>query len=218
MKKNFLFAIGILFYLSYTSLFAQKLGEMAKEKERETFPENSWGFDIMFSEGGFGLGAFLRKDANVNFTYFFDFSISEAKDEREFEYYDPYTGNFYVFGKKHRIFLLPFFAGIHYKIFQQALDDNLRPYLNFAVGPTMTAYNPYEMEFFDAFRKFKAKFTLGGYAGIGANFGLDKKNLLGINIRYYYIRFFDKGLEIIENKYKKNFGGLYFTLNFGVMY
>jgi len=217
MKKTSILTLVFLFCINFAS-YSQKLGELANEKPKEKFPQNSWGFDIMFSEGGFGLGAFFRKDFRESYAYTLDFSISEAKDEREFEYYDPFTGDFYVFGKKNRIFLLPLYAGIQYKIFQNSLDDNLRPYINFAFGPTMIAYNPYEMEFFEAFKKFRAKYTIGGYAGLGANFGLDKRNLLGLNIRYYYIYFFNRGIESIYSKYKKTFGGIYLTLNFGIMY
>jgi len=54
--------------------------------------------------------------------------------------------------------------------------------------------------------------------GVGANFGLDQSRLLGINIRYYVIRFFNEGVEGLEGSYLKNLGGFYVTLNIGSMY
>ena len=51
----------ILILLPLGFINAQRIGKMAPEKPPEVFPENSWGMDIMFGEGGFGLGTFLRK-------------------------------------------------------------------------------------------------------------------------------------------------------------
>ena len=67
---------------------AQGIGELAPEKPLEVFPNNSFGLDIMFSEGGFGFGTFYRRQLSQKFTTFVDFSISESKDEKEFDYYD----------------------------------------------------------------------------------------------------------------------------------
>ena len=41
----------------------------------------------MFSEGGFGLGGFYRRQFSDKVTGFVDLSISEAKDDREIEYW-----------------------------------------------------------------------------------------------------------------------------------
>jgi hypothetical protein len=47
---------------------------------------------------------------------------------------------------------------------------------------------------------------------------LDKSSLVGINFRYYLVHFFDEGVESLHGRYRKNIGGFYLTLNFGVMY
>ena len=55
---------------------AQKIGNLAPEKDPQVFPANSWGVDIMFGEGGFGFGTFYRKKfhPNINRVYgFFNF-------------------------------------------------------------------------------------------------------------------------------------------------
>lgn len=230
------------------SLFAQRIGEIAPPKPPMEFPDNSWGMDIIFSEGGFGLGTFLRHDFSRTLTGSFDISLSEAKDEREIEYYDYYTGTTYVSNKKHRVFLVPAYFGLQYRLFANSVADNFRPYINLAVGPTIVAYNPYyegegdykeQVDFFAAIPRTRAKYTAGGYVGVGANFGLDKKSLLGINLRYYYIKFFNGGVESLEEnvfdsagkpvldqngqqvmkgKVMDEFGGVFFTINLGIMY
>lgn len=209
--------ITIILFLPFLCISAQKIGELAPEKPPETFPVNSWGVDFMFSEGGFGLGTFFRHNFTTTLTGFADFSISEAKDENEIEYYD-YFGQPYVIGKKNRIFLLPVNFGLQQRLFEGVITDNLRPYINAGIGPAMVVTTPYADEFFSAFGKAQAKYTGGGYFGIGANFGTDKSSLLGINLRYYIIHFFNQGVEGLENKYMKDLGGFYLTINLGIMY
>ena len=215
MKKLLLAAIIIIPLLNVN---AQEIGELVPEKKPEVFPDNTLGLDIMFSEGGFGLGGFYRRQFSEKITGFTDISISEAKDEREIEYYDYFTNQTYTLGKQNRVFLIPVNFGLQYRLFEDVIYDNLRPYLNAGVGPTMVLTTPYEKEFFNAFGDARLKVTAGGYFGFGANFGLDKSSLVGINVRYYVIRFFDRGVENLKGKYNKTLGGFFLTINLGMMY
>jgi len=215
MKKYLLIAIIVIPFLKTNG---QGIGEMAPEKEPAEFPQNAWGVDIMFGEGGFGFGGFYRREIFENFTLFTDISISEAKDEREIEYVDYVYGRSYVIGKQNRIFLIPLTFGAQLRIFKDVLSDNLRPYINAGLGPTMVATTPYEREFFNSIAYAQAQYTLGGYVGFGANFGLDQSKLLGINLRYYVVHFFNEGVEGLKNRRIKNLGGFYLTINIGSMY
>ncbi len=213
MKKLFL----LIFYIPFI-ISAQKIGMLAPEKPLEQFPNNQWGVDIMFSEGGFGLGTFYRYQFNTNVIGFTDFSISESKDDREVEYYDYYTGETFTIGKVNRVFTLPLNFGIQYRFFERDLEENLRPFITAGIGPNFILTTPYELEFFESFGKAKIKYALGGYAGFGAYFGLNKKNLVALNIRYYYTHMFDKGVENLKNTFRKNFGSFYITLSLGNMF
>ena len=215
MRQFFLFIILTVFC---GTMHAQGIGELAPDKDPIVFPPNAYGLDVMFGEGGFGLGGFYKHDLAKDLTFSVDLSVSEAKDENEFEYVDPYTGESYTYGKKNRVLLLPLNFGMQYRLFSESLGDNLRPYINIAAGPATVVTTPYDMEFFTAFKKAQARYTAGGYVGVGANFGLEQKNTLGINIRYYIIHFFDEGVESLEGRFQKNLGGFYITLNLGIMY
>ncbi|GJQ62953.1 MAG: hypothetical protein SCALA702_20060 [Melioribacteraceae bacterium] len=190
---------------------------MAPEKPNENFPDNSWGVDIMFGEGGFGLGTFYRQQFNRDLTGFIDLSFSESKDDKEIEYID-YFGQTYVIGKKNRVFLIPITLGVQYRLFADDITDNLRPYINAGVGPSVVLTTPYEKEFFNAFGDTQSKIAVGGYVGFGANFGLSKNNLVGINMRYYYSVLPGAGVENLEGRTRKNIGAFYITLNLGMMY
>lgn len=208
--------IASLFLLSTIS--AQQIGKMAPEPEPMNFPPNAWGVDLMISEAGFGLGTFLRQSFSTELTGFIDFSFSETKDNREVEYID-YYGQTYSIGKVNRVFLLPLYVGLQQRLFSHTLTDNLRPYINAAVGPTAIVSTPYAKEFFSAFGDAVTKVGLGGYIGFGANFGLSKSNLVGINVRYYYVQILDGNkVESLRGKFKDHFNSIYITINIGMMY
>ncbi len=215
--RRIIFSLTLLIIIPFASINSQGIGELAPEKPLEVFPDNAWGMDIMFGEAGFGLGTFYRKQLSMKWTVFADLSISEAKDEREFEYYDIW-GQSFILGKKNRVFAIPINLGLQYRLFENVIFDNLRPYINFGVGPTLALTTPYEEEFFNAFSYTQTKTALGGYIGFGANFGLDKSSLIGMNFRYYYTHFFDEGVESLYGRYKKNIGSFFVTLNIGLMY
>jgi hypothetical protein len=195
----------------------QKIGELAPERPPEIFPNNAWGMDIMFGEGGFGLGTFLRKSIATDLNGFVDFSISETKDEREIQYID-YFGNSFTPDKVNRAFQLPINIGLQYRMFSESLTENLRPYLTVGIGPTIIITTPYDKEFFNAFGYAQTKYAIGGYIGFGANMGVSKSNLIGLNVRYYYTYIFGEGIENLINNFRKNFGQFTISLNVGIMY
>ena len=197
--------------------FGQKIGELAPEKPPTEFPSNAWGADLMFSDGGFGVGTFLRKSFSIKVKGFIDISFSESKNEREFEYYD-YYGRPIVVGKENRVFFIPLNFGIQYRLFERELSDNLRPYISVGVGPTFSISTPYNKEFFSSFSNAQFHLAAGGYIGFGADFGLSKNNLLGLNMRYYYSKFITEGVEHMKGQIKNEIGGFYITLNIGMMY
>ncbi len=140
----------IMFIIPTSFLFSQEIGELAPPKPPLVFPSNAWGFDLMIGESGFGFGGFYRKQLSTKFTIFGDVSISEAKDEREIEYIDIY-GQTFTIGKQNRVFQIPVTLGAQFRLFENELTDNLRPYINAGVGPTIALTTPYAEEFFKAF-------------------------------------------------------------------
>jgi hypothetical protein len=207
----------ILLFIPILFTYGQKIGNIAPEKPPVEFPSNSCGVNLLFSDGGFGIGTFLTKSYSQKVSGFIDFSFSESKNDREFEYFD-YFGRSIVVGKKNRVFLLPLNIGIRYRVFEKDLTENLRPYFIVGLGPTLSVSTPYQEEFFSSFKYASYQFAAGGYIGFGADFGLSKKNLVGLNMRYYYMKFLDEGVEHMANQIKKEIGAFYITLNIGIMY
>ena len=217
-KIKTLILIGLItFTLPIVNINAQGIGELAPPKPIEVYPPNTLGMDIMFGDAGFGLGAFYRKQINVKWTAFADFSFSETKDDREFEYID-YFGNVITIGKKNRVFQMPLNLGVQYRLFENSIADNLRPFLCAAAGPTLLVTTPYQEEFFNSFAYAQTKYAVGGYVGFGANFGLDKSSLVGITFKYYYSKILYGGVESLAGREKTEIQGFFITLNLGMMY
>lgn len=199
---------------------------------------NAWGADILISNDGFGLGAFYRRQYSPDLFGFVSFSVSESKDEREVERFDPFLQVSFVPGKLNRFFVLPLMFGVQNRLFREDILDTFRPYVNAGVGPTMIYVTPFteitgppddrryeQVEFFKSLGRGRAHYTVGGFIGFGANFGSEKSSLFGINFRYYFTYLFSEGLPSLFNvtngdvaATKKSFGGFFITLNVGTAY
>ncbi len=196
---------------------------------------NAWGVDLMVSNNGFGLGGFWRHEYSDELSGFINLAVSDVKDEGEVEYFNQFTGQTFIPGKKNRLMMFPMTLGVQYRLFKDDIVDNFRPYVSAGLGPTLIFVAPYsnthvttfsdgssltqtdQVEFFSSLKYGQARYTVGGYIGGGAYFGLDRGTLSGVSFRYYFIPF-KNGIEILDNVFVKQFGGFYITINFGSMY
>ncbi len=193
---------------------------------------NAWGLDLLVSNNGFGLGTFYRHEYSDEWSGALMFMISDVKDDAEVERYT-YYGDSYVLGKKNRLLMFPLIASVQYRLFRDDITDNFRPYLTAGIGPTAILVAPYsrlsevtypgsgtviqqeQVEFFSSLKYSQFRYTVGGFIGAGAYFGLDKATLSGLSIRYYFAPY-PNGIEVMYGGgYMKNFGGLYISLHFG---
>lgn len=189
----------------------------------------------MLSNNGFALGGFYRHEFSQDWSLMISLGISDVKDDAEVEQYT-YWGGMTVPFKKNRLLMVPLMAGVQYRLFRDDIIDNFRPYISAGAGPTMIFVAPYakdniftlsngtlynqreEIEFFSSLKYGQAKYTVGGYVGAGAYFGIDRSTVSGLGFRYYYIPF-PSGIAVMEEQLKrgmvKRFGGFYITLSVG---
>jgi hypothetical protein len=190
-----------------------QLTDTLSREDGQALRPHALGLDFLISNGGFGLGTFYRVEYSDEFSAFIDFSISEAKDDDEVTYFD-YYGRSYTIGKVNRFLVMPLFLGAQKRLFKDDILDNFRPYVNAAAGPALIYVFPEREEYFNALGRGHPEYTLGGYVGVGAYFGSEKSNILGLNLRYYFLPY-PGGIEGLEGVLKKQFGGFFITLNFG---
>jgi len=200
---------------------------------------NVWGLDILVSGDGFGLGTFYRREFSEDLFGFASFSISESKDEREFEQSDPYYFTTYVPGKLNRFFVMPLTFGLQYRLFREDIMDTFRPFVNAGAGPAMIYVTPFteitrfsdgsiessQVEFFKSLGRGRPHYTASAFVGFGANFGSEKSSIFGVNFRYYFTYLFGNGLPSLYDPSngdviatKTSYGGFFITLNIGMAY
>jgi hypothetical protein len=174
-----------------------------------------YGVDLLFSNSGFGAGGFFQHNYSSRLSGFVDLGITGSRKSDEFEQYDASAREWRIPGKVNRLYTFPLTVGVRYRVFDNVLVDNFRPYLTAGVGPSMIVALPYSYDFFSSFGHAKFTFTGGGFLGIGAEIG-GSHPILGVNLRYFYIPL-KPGLESIQNDPITDFGGLFLTMNVGFM-
>lgn len=219
LHKAFLFTSLIVFLIH--PVFTQQTIHQNELRQ-------AWGFDILISDGGMGAGGFFWRELTPTIAGFISLSISESKDNREVEFYNPWTGQKIVPGKINRFLVVPLHLGAQYRLFKDQIMDNFRPFISAGIGPSLIYATPYERSFFNALGYGKAYHTIGGFIGAGAYVGSDPSNLVGINFRYYFVPYFSginsmdasvyepgNNQDEIRHLQKKQFGGFYITFTFG---
>jgi len=148
---------------------------------------HAYGLNLMVGNDGFGLGMFYQLNFSEVFSAFADMTFSEARDVRQIDFYDYWTGAQYSPNKINRVFRLPLFGGGQYRLFRDEIADNFRPYLQAGAGPVLLYITPAEKEFFSSLAHGSADWSYGGYFGAGALFGFDRSSVFGLNLRYMLI-------------------------------
>jgi hypothetical protein len=82
------------------------------------------------------------------------------------------------------VMLVPLFLGLRRDIFRENFDNTVLPYIQFGAGPLAGVAFPYGYGFWESVRRSTTAWTVGGFAGAGLNFALDKKTAGLVDFRY----------------------------------
>ncbi|MBL0174757.1 MAG: hypothetical protein IPP94_05750 [Ignavibacteria bacterium] len=178
---------------------------------------NAWGVDVMVGNDGVGLGFFYHLLFSEDLTGFADLSFSEAKDARQIDFVDYYYGTQWSPNKENRVFRIPLFFGLQYRLFREEIVDNFRPYINGGIGPVMLYITEAKREFFESLGFGHSKYTYGGFLGAGAQFGFDRSSVFGLNLRYMIIPT-PKGTQAVQQGELPNANGFFITFNIGMTF
>ena len=212
-KRIIMNKITLIFLLLISGTNSQYIYNNQENPE----PLNNWSFNLTFSDNGFGFGASKYFNLSKDFSLITGMFLSSAKDDREFEQSDIF-GNSVTPFKQNRLFLLPVLnIGAQYRMFRKDVTDEMRPYINFGLSPSAVVYTPYSESFLTSFKYARAKYTVGGYIGVGLDYLSSKKSALGFNVRYYYISLFGSGVKSLSTNEKKQFGGIYFVFSYNFL-
>ncbi len=216
MKKTIFNIVFVMVFL-FTVSFSQRIGKTVPDSSKIDFPPTTMGFNLIFSDGGFGVGYIFEREISNETKIIFNVKIAEEKSPKEYEYFD-YWGRPVIYGKENRVFTIPFYVGINQRLFPETVTDNLRPFIIGGIAPALVVTSKYDRDIFKGFDKAKAYFGASASLGFGADFGINQKNLMGISFQYHYTHLFNDGVEMLKGIKKKDFGGLHLQLRIGWMW
>lgn len=238
--KKLVFVILLINSICLHTTYCQETGEDPKKKNSNEIPKdtlfifkpisslidssntsqsyNSFRYylDILFSGSGLGFGTTISKQYSSRISGFASLGISGFRNKDEFEDWvaDTVLRQWVVKvpNKINRLYSIPISIGAKYKMVDEGVMENIFPFLNIGLGPSLVARIPYEDSFLSALPKVKFSFTLGGFVGIGTDIGTSSFSSTAINLRYYYIPI-NPGIESLLNDPIYDFGGFFITLN-----
>lgn len=217
--QKLIFMVLVCFLVSGISYSQNQPNETPKPKVKlkEKESRNNWTLNMTFSDNGFGVGATKYFNLSKDVSFIGSITVSGAKDDREFEQSDIFGNSITPF-KENRLFMAPVInLGMQFRLFSDDVTDNMRPFVNFGVAPAAIVYTPYNEPFFTSFGHARAKYTVGGFAGVGLDYLTSKTSALSFNVRYYYMNLFGEGIKSISTNEKKDFGGIYFIFGYNFL-
>lgn len=172
------------------------------------------GFVLGISNHGFSFGGYYSHEYSKIWSLYTNLQFGGAKNGDEYEYWDYERNQYVIRNKVNRLFLFPLSIGVQARLFAESLSESFKPFVNLGIAPSLIISTPYSKEFFSSFGKGRFYYRMGYFGGFGANFGAGKNNI-GIHANYYYIPFGGSGLESIQGRPLKDFGGAVLSLTIG---
>jgi hypothetical protein len=190
LKRIFLAIVILLVTVNVSYLQAQDDIDVAIHTDEV-------GINLSLAMSGFGFGGFYRK-ALGSFTYIgTNVSFFIMRDDKEYEYYDPYFGGSVKSNDINRLFFIPFNLELKKRLFADDIEDGFRPHV-ILQGGVIYGMNFPKIEELNNESEFSYNFVFG--------FGIDitNKGNYFITIRpQYRIIYFSH--EIAQKKNHSNF-------------
>jgi hypothetical protein len=160
--------------------------------------QRTFGAQVLLTNSGFGIGAFLSRQTSPVHTFSAEISLSAVKDEREVAFFDRF-GQRDVPNKANYLLEFPIQFGLEKRLFRDQIEDNFRPFIYASAGPLLGWLYPYfddkngngvfddEERSFDVFSGLSSGRFVPGINvsfSIGARFGDPGGTASGVRIGY----------------------------------
>lgn len=180
---------------------------------------------VLLTNSGFGLGGYYQHALSRSVSLTAEAGLRAAKHESEGTFVD-FFGRRTTPGKAHYMLMMPVRLGVQHRLFQNQIENNFRPYLQFSGGPTLGWEYPYfhdcnandrydpgaaldcdgDGEMDDTETTYDAlsglphgtfRLGVGGLLAIGAHFGESTRTTQGLRIGYT-LHYFPTGIELLQ--------------------
>jgi len=198
MFKFLLSFLLISFFISpgygYQSSFKNRQESEGSGEKDVVYKGKEGEFFISATMTGAGIGFKLRKSIINDVTLLtLDFQIGGARGEKEAVYYYPYYG-YVKTGRNFFTFFIPFYIGLQRRLFKEDIESNFRPFIIGEIGPVFGVSFPTTHSFGTNLKKGRGQPTVGGFFGIGIEFGPEEEgnSAYSFSAGYRILAFLDK--------------------------
>lgn len=168
------------------------------------------GLEVLITNSGFGLGAYLQQAVGRHTSATLAFHIGSEKSEREVRFLG--VSQNFIPDKANYFLRAPILIGVQRRLWQAFIEDNFRPYAQIALGPSLGWIYPYfddentngtydpgerRYEGFGSLFKGSFRFGFGGMIGLGAQFGENPRTTQGMRVGYSFNYFLDP-IQLLE--------------------
>ena len=159
---------------------------------------------------GAGLAGRLRVADDLSLTA--ELSAGAARDEREQRFFVGFFGDTVTPFKRSYAALVPLHAGLEWRLFRTHVEDNLRPFVAVAAGPTVAVQWPYFDDLNENGIRDAGEVRLGASAGlddaetrlgvgaslaVGAYFGRSRRTVQGLRLGFTG-HYFPVAVDLLE--------------------
>ncbi len=145
------------------------------------------------TEYGIGAGGALRGRVTDDLSVTFEVDIGAGRDERE-QSFVSFFGERTTPFKRNNVILAPIHLGLERRLFRESVEDNFRPFVHAAAGPTLGFQWPYfddvngdgrrdadagedQLGYFQGVGDGEARVGVGGTLEVGAFFGRGRRTV-----------------------------------------
>lgn len=198
-------------FLAATSLPGARAQNALADTSGGTYGSGA-GAKIVLTNSGFGLGGYASwalMPSEASFVV--EAHLVSGKDEREASFFDRF-GQRDIPEKANYLLLAPVRLGLQRRLLRARIEDNFRPFLQLALGPTAGWVYPYfddangdgtrgegERIFgtFEALNKGELRYGIGGLVALGAHFGTSRTATRSLRFGYAF-DVFQQPVQLLE--------------------
>jgi hypothetical protein len=132
-------AVAIATHLSIASAGA---AQPAPDSAATRF-DTGGGVAVLLTEFGLGAGALYRVGVGSATSLLVEASLGAGRDEREQQFFVGLFGETVTPFKRNYVLMAPVHVGLERRLFQEAIEDDFRPFVQLTAGPTVAYQWPY---------------------------------------------------------------------------
>jgi hypothetical protein len=149
------------------------------------------GLGFAMAETGSGIGLLIAWPLLPDYHVGFAIDGFMLRDSKQMDFYDANYGVPYSINKQNNAYLFDMMLTVKKRLFRETISEELRPFFSAGVGPT------YGMNFPESSSNLYPKqdeyrWTMGGFIGAGADFGVKSSHMVTVRAQYRLIPFTEK--------------------------